>query len=329
MASSSRVRLTQIAPEAYRHPHDQQATRTLRAVPGFEKAIAYLSRHSFERFLYHEYCASAVKVGPRQCPRIHVLLEEACDTLDMPLPSLFLAQTPIANAFAFGRETPTLVLQTGLVELLSEDELRAVIAHELGHVHCGHSIYRLMWLLLVLASRFGGGQLGVGDLFSMPLQLALLEWMRKAEFSADRAAILGVQDAEVVFSALFKLTGGSPRVFEQMDRDEYLKQAELYAPPVESRLDRFYKMMLETEKTHPIPVLRAREALEWGKGEAYQRIVAGQYLRRDTLGKGAASVVSCPSCGEETEAGFSFCTRCGRDLPAPGALPPAEEESDV
>ena len=149
MPVSERVRLSQIAPEAYRHPSDQQATQALRAVPGFEKAVAYLSRHSFERFLFHEYCASAVRVTERQCSDIHRLLLEASDTLDMTPPALFLAQTPIANAFAFGREAPAMVLQTGLVELLNEDELRAVIAHELGHVHCGHSIYRLMWLLTI------------------------------------------------------------------------------------------------------------------------------------------------------------------------------------
>jgi hypothetical protein len=74
----------------------------------------------------------------------------------------------------------------------------------------------------------------------------------KPSFSADRAAIIVVQDPEVVFSALFKLTGGSPKIFEQMDREEYLKQAEDYERPDWSRLDKFYKVMLESDKTHPI-----------------------------------------------------------------------------
>ena len=331
--TASRVRLTSIAPEAYRHPSDLQATRALRAVPGFEKAVGVLSRHSLERFLFHEYCASSVRVTPRQCAPIHALLVESCEILDMPEPALFLSQTPIANAFAFGRETPTLVLQTGLVELLTPDELRAVIAHELGHIQCGHSVYRLMWLAILLASRFGGAALGLGDALSMGMQVALLEWMRKAEFSADRAALLVAQDPEIVFSLLFKLTGGSPKVFEMMDRDEYLAQAESYDAPGDGKLDRFYKLLLESEKSHPIPVLRAREALRWGNGPDCAAILAGKYPRRNVVAPVAPKTESrpneagaCAHCGATLEMAFSFCTSCGRDRLAPVSEPKSGDE---
>ncbi len=343
--ASGRMRLLGIAPEAYRHPMDAQATRALRTVPGFELAASKVMQYGIEKFLYHEMCASAVKVTPKQCGSIHALLEEACAVLDMPLPALFLSQTPIANAFALGRETPTVVLHTGLVELLTEEELLGVIAHELGHIQCGHSVYRLMALLLLLASKAGGGALGVGDLFSMSFQAALLEWTRKAEFSADRAAILTVQDPEVIFSALFKLTGGSPKVFAQMDRDEYLKQAEEYDQPDGSRLDKFYKVMLESEKSHPIPVLRSREVLRYGETDEYKKIIAGDYLRREknapapgfaakffgpakpaTVAPAASApaTVTCPHCGSATDGAFSFCVSCGRDLPRGAVLAPSD-----
>lgn len=324
---AGRVRFPQIAPDTYRHPLDQQATAALRAVPGFELLASKLSQYSFEKIIYHEECASAVRVTPKQLPRIHALLHEACTILDLPEPSLFVSQTPIANAFALGRENPTMVLHTGLVELLTEDELLAVIAHEMGHIHCGHTVYRLMALVLQLLAKLGDIRLGLGDLFSLPLRAALLEWTRKAEFSADRAAILVVQDPEIVFSALFKLTGGSPKIFEQMDREEYLKQAEDYERPDWSRLDKFYKVMLESDKTHPIPVLRAKEVLRWGGTDEYKNIVAGDYIFRDKVGdrrRGPLSTVAmktlanekaiCPSCGKETDAAFTFCINCGAVL---------------
>jgi Zn-dependent protease with chaperone function len=324
MGTPQRVRLPELAPEAYRHPLDEQAARALRSVPGFEVAVRKFSRYSFEKFLYHEYCASAVKVSERQCGAIHTLLREACDVLDVPQPSLFIAQTPIANAFAFGKEEPAVVLWTGLVELLDEDELRSVIAHELGHIQCGHSIYRLMSLLLELLARFGGAAAGVGELFSLSLHVALLEWWRKAEFSADRAALLVAQDPEIVFSSLFKLTGGSPKIFEQMDRNEYLRQADEYERPDAGKLDRLYKTLLETEKTHPIPVLRAREALRWGASDEYSAILSGEYVRRapQALGGRKESALPlaprlCPACGGESDAGFTFCTHCGTTLTGP------------
>ena len=316
---ANRTRLEKLAPDAYRHPMDQQATQALRAVPGFELAATKFSRYSFERFLYNEYLASAVKVSPTQCGQVHVLLTEACEILDMPVPALFLSQTPIANAFALGREEPAIVLQTGLVELLDEDELMGVIAHELGHIHCGHTIYRLMGLFVALLARLGATRLGYGDLFSIPIQLALLEWSRKAEFSADRAAVLAVQDPDVIFSALFKLTGGSQKIFSQMNREEYLAQAEEYDRPDAGKLDKLYRLMIESERSHPIPVLRAREALRWGAGPEFSAILSGEYPRRGEpvprRGSkiGAPVLATCPHCAAETDTAFSFCTSCGAD----------------
>ncbi len=314
-----RLRLEKLAPDAYRHPMDQQASAALRAVPGFELAATKFSRYSFERFLYNEYLSSAVKVSEKQCGSVHKLLVEACSILDMPVPALFLAQTPIVNAFALGKEEPAMVLQTGLVELLDEDELLAVIGHELGHIHCGHTIYRLMGLFLALLARVGASRVGYGDIFSIPIQLALLEWQRKAEFSADRAAILTVQDPEVVFSALFKLTGGSPKIFAQMDRDAYLAQADEYDSPSAHKLDKLYRLLIESERSHPIPVIRAREVLRWGAGEEYAKIIAGDYPRRGepvpkrSSKTSAPLLVTCPHCAESTDAAFSFCTSCGKD----------------
>jgi Zn-dependent protease with chaperone function len=318
-AAGERRRFPGIAPEAYRHPLDQQATAALRAVPGIEFTISKLSRFSVEHILYVEFCATGVRVSPKQCSRIYTLLQEACATLDVPEPALFLSQTPIANAFALGRERPTMVLHTGIVELLTEEELLGVIAHELGHIHCGHSIYRLILLLIELASRVGGSYLGIGDVISVPVRVALLEWARKAEFSADRAGILVTQNPEVVFSTLFKLTGGSPKIFEQMDREEYLKQADEYDRPDTTKLDRFYKAAIETGMTHPIPVLRAREALRYGASEEYQAILSGRYARYEKNGRMIASAfpaapMTCPHCGQEADTSFSFCTHCGGDL---------------
>jgi Zn-dependent protease with chaperone function len=314
-----RKKLLKIAPEAYRHPLDQQATSALRAVPGFEFAVSKLSRFGIEQMLYVHFCANAVRVTPKQCSSIYALLAEACAILDMPQPALFLSQNPVVNAFAMGRERPLMVLHTALVELLTEEELLGVIAHELGHIHCGHSVYRLMLLLLIMAGRAGGSRLGVGgDIFTLPIQIALLEWARKAEFSADRAAVLVTQNPEAVFSILFKITGGSPKIFEQMDREEYLKQAGEVDPENASQLDKLYLLMVEGGMEHPIPVFRAREVLRYGESDEYKAIMAGRYTRYDKGGTLASpfknNPVSCSQCGKEADTSFTFCIHCGNDL---------------
>jgi Zn-dependent protease with chaperone function len=320
---TSRKILTRIAPEAYRHPMDQQATASLRSVPGFEFAVSKLSKFGVEQMFYVQFLATAVKVTPKQCGKIHNLLREACAILDAPVPNLFLAQNPVVNAFALGRERPSIVLHTALVEHLDDEELLGVIAHELGHIHCGHTVYRMMWLLLIMASRAGGIRLGVGDVFSLPLQIALYEWARKAEYSADRAAILTTQNPEAVFSTLFKITGGSPKIFEQMDRDEYLKQAEEYDRQDISQLDKIYRSLVEGSMQHPVTVLRSREALRYGESDEYKAILEGRYVRYDTDGRLASAYkavpVACPNCGKAADPSFSFCIHCGSDLtPAAG-----------
>lgn len=303
-----------ISAEAYRHPHDRAATAALRAVPGFELAASKFSRYSVERFLYVMACAETVRVTPRQCGRLHAMLRDSCATLDVsPEPAFFLSQTPIPNAYALGREMPSIVLHTGLVELLTDEEIHAVIAHEVGHVHCGHTVYRLMLLIVSeLAKRYGGRVPGIGAWVSISLEIALLEWSRMAEFSADRAAILCVHDPEIIFSAMFKLTGGSPRVFEMMDREEYLKQAEEYDNPKAPPLDKLYKTLLAAPLTHPIPVLRAREALRYGESVEYRSILSGEYRRRQSIDAHAETFV-CARCGERVDAAFSFCASCGAD----------------
>jgi Zn-dependent protease with chaperone function len=315
---TDRIRLHGISPEAYRHPLDQQATDALRTIPGFELLITKLSRMSLERILYYEYLASAVRVTPTQCGKIHNLLRDACDVLDMPEPTLFISQTPMTNAFALGREFPSIVLWTGIIELLDENELRAVIAHELAHIQCGHSIYRIMAMIVLELAKAGTSRLlpqGMPDLISMRLQVAMMEWVRMAEFSCDRAAILVAQDPEVVFSLLFKLSGGSPKIFEMMDRDAYLAQAEEYERKDTPRIDHWYRWLVETEKSHPLPVLRAREALDWGNSDAYKTIIGGEYTRRGSALN--TPPTACPHCGKDTNTSFTFCFHCGCDRNEP------------
>ncbi|NED86395.1 M48 family metalloprotease, partial [Streptomyces sp. SID11233] len=64
------------------------------------------------------------------------------------VPPLFVTQDPRPQAMCVGMDEPVIVLTTGLVELLDEEELRAVIGHEVGHALSGHSVYRTILLFL-------------------------------------------------------------------------------------------------------------------------------------------------------------------------------------
>src|SRR5918912_131006 len=185
--------LTQISSLAYEHPADRAALNTLRALPGFDEVVRKIAGFLGERGVRQLFLANAVRVGPQQRPQLDALYTEVLEALDWPTRhELYVSQTPIANAMAVGFDRPFIVLNSGMVALLEREERRAVIAHELGHIMSGHATYTTLALILItIGLRNLPFLAGVALL---PFELALLEWYRKAEFSADRAALLGTQD---------------------------------------------------------------------------------------------------------------------------------------
>ena len=78
----------------------------------------------------------AQPLNPQEAPQLYAMVQRLCDRAGMPMPRLFVVPTSAANAFATGRDPQhaAVAVTQGIVELLPEEELEAVIAHELSHV---------------------------------------------------------------------------------------------------------------------------------------------------------------------------------------------------
>jgi len=127
--------------DQYIHPDDRRALAALRAIPGIDTALKKLLAITGESAIRVIFTASAVKVTPTQCPDLYAKLQIACTTLGVDMPELFVQQNPIVNAFTGGVERPVIVLYSQLIERLSDDEVLAVVAHEVGHIHSEHVLY--------------------------------------------------------------------------------------------------------------------------------------------------------------------------------------------
>jgi len=279
-----------------------------------------------ERVAYIQNVAQTVRVSKRQCPQLYVLFQEACSILDVPEPELYVAQSPIANAMTSGHTHPYIIVTTGLLDLMNEDEQLAVVAHELGHIKSGHVLYRTMAMgISLLLSVVGDMTLGIGRLVGRSLEGALLEWSRKSEFTADRAALLAVQDPQVMLTLMMKFAGGTLFQRHQMNAEEFLKQADLYEEVDTNMLDRIYKMMLVASVSHPLTIVRAREIMNWSDSQVYTDALEGRYPRmRESAGNytGARSngstpksssnptLIRCPHCGHD-QTNRRFCSLCG------------------
>jgi Zn-dependent protease with chaperone function len=115
--------------------------------------------------------------------------------------------------------------------------------------------------------------LGLGALLGQGLVIALYEWYRCAELTADRAALLCVQDIEPARDTFMKLAGGTTRLAAEMDRDEFLRQVAAYEEVDRSTLDRAYKLLLTLYRTHPFALQRAKTLDTWFS-EGYEELMA-------------------------------------------------------
>jgi Zn-dependent protease with chaperone function len=249
---------------AFMHPWDVKATAALHRVPGFDRLIAKVMEWGLERVMFLENIADNVRVTDRMFPRLHRYLQWSCKVLAVPEPEFYVSMDPVPNAYTYGHTRPFVVMTSGLIELLGEEEQFFAVAHEVGHIKCEHPLYTTVAMnIAALVEIFGKATLGLGSLLGAGVELALYDWRRKAELSADRAALLCVQDKDVAIRSFMKLAGGSPKLFHEMDQDEFMRQIRAYEDADESTLNKVYKVLVTAFRTHPFPILRAKHLDEW------------------------------------------------------------------
>lgn len=304
--TKARRRFPRITSSAFEHPADRAALEAVKKIPLLDKAFTKFFELGLERIMRIQLLGGAVHVTPKQCAKIYKLFKEAVDILDMAEPDIFLMSQPYVNAYTFGADRPFLVVHSSLVDLLDEQELMAVIGHELGHIKAGHALYRsIAWFLAHVAMRI----FGLGGIASYGLAIALYDWARKSELTADRAELLVVQDLETCLRLHMKLAGGSKTVYDQINHEEFLRQADAYEDLDYSTLNKVYKLMQEVFMSHPVPVYRAKEVKSWSESKQFKEIMAGRYPTSDK----EIGLRSCPHCGSKISSSFFFCPDCGKN----------------
>ncbi|MEO8623306.1 MAG: M48 family metallopeptidase [bacterium] len=275
--------LPQISSTAWEHPADRAALNTLRAIPGFDEIVRQVATFLTERRVRQIFLANAVQVNPVQRPKLDALLTDVLTTMDwQKRPELYVTQSQEVNAYAIGFEDPFIVMTSGALELLeSDDERRFLLAHELGHIMSDHMIYRTISMVILAVGSLALIPVGLALL---PFQLALLEWHRKSEFSADRAALLALQDKVVAQTTFMRLAGG--RDFgDTTSVEAFMTQAAAYETTTDT-WDKILKVFNTAFREHPFNTVRAAELERWRTSGEYNAIIAGAYTRRGEKGQG-------------------------------------------
>ena len=325
----ARRRLTGLRPQTYEHPLDAQALNALHKYSSLETVVRKCNEWGFERLLRVQLTGSHLRVTPDSVPDVHEKLVAACSTLDLPkVPDLYIAGGEL-NAFTAGVERPLIVLTSGLVDRLTDDELLFVIAHEVGHIKSGHVLYyQIAEFLPVIGGIVGTATLGLGELFSAGLQAALLNWKRMSEFTADRAGLLGCQDANVALTAMIKIAGLPQKYDGAINPEDFIAQAREFKAFDTEKLNWLVKALSTMGQTHPWTVMRASQFLAWVDAGEYETVLNAKHDLPAGVGgsPGQAAASFCTQCGRGLVAEAKFCPGCGAAVSGtqtPGNLQPS------
>lgn len=271
-----------IEPSAFVSENDRRALEALKKVPLLPKLIQKFYEVGADRWLYCWNMGMSVRCGPKQFPTLYNVLRESCSILDIPEPELYVSSNPFPNAFAGGVERPYIVLRSSIVDTLDDQGLYHLIGHELGHIKAGHILYRsVAAVLLPLLDMIGRRTFGLGDVATIGLVLAMAEWSRQAEVTADRAGLLVAQDFELSVRANLAMCAGPNRLSHEMSSEAFLEQCRSYQDmgPWESLGKLLVFLLYTSTATHPLPVHRTQELERWVASGSFQRIMDGHYPR--------------------------------------------------
>ncbi|MDD2961577.1 MAG: M48 family metallopeptidase [Muribaculaceae bacterium] len=284
------------------HPEDEAALRNMEAIPGFSVAVKAFLKMGFEKMYHGINMASTIRLSPTQLPKIYNRLPRICNQLGIKEPEFYLQMDPSPNAYTYGDSQIFIVVTSGLLEYLDDEEVDSVIAHECGHIACHHVLYHTMATMLL------NGSMGLlGDILA-PIKYALLYWQRKSELSCDRAAAL-ITNVDAVLRTQVRLAGGPKCVTDDINIEEWATQAERYEDIRDGGLwNKTLQVLATMNNSHPFAAVRVREILLWSRSEQYRRII------NNLNTKGESSKDRCPNCGNDIDSEWQFCRHCGTKL---------------
>lgn len=217
----------------YAFQQDLQLRATLGSI-SILRTLAEAFTSSAASIRRHQALVEMAQATPRQFPKLFEIVRECSQRLDLPVPTLFVDSSPTVNAYTIATDdrAPFIVVSSGCVNHMDEDELRFVLGHECGHIHNQHGVYNYMAILagnvaLSQAMSLFSVMAGFVRLAQQGMRLGLSAWSRAGEITCDRAGAICVRDIRSPAKALAKLVAPVDiERFGPINPDEVVSQSQ-------------------------------------------------------------------------------------------------------
>ncbi|MEJ2637670.1 MAG: M48 family metallopeptidase [Calditrichia bacterium] len=204
------------------------------------------------------YEGRGFRLTPKLAPKLHHLCHEVKDALQFRDPvEFFVTNDPALNALSILRRTDRqshlIIFNSGLIERLSDKELKFVIGHELAHI-----IFKTAELKLLISNLYPNS-----DQMPVPIKNLIRLWEKFAEISADRLGFIAAPDLENCVFTFFKLSSGLN--FEKVDfsPNDYLNE-------VDNILEKHVDSAIPFHETHPTNPLRVKAIHYFSESDLYR-----------------------------------------------------------
>lgn len=251
--------------EAYQHPLDKAAFMSLTRIPVINKVVDFVTG-SIEKFAVVNRTGSCLKVSEKNIPELYNEFRNVGSTIGMDsIPEFYIQFGYDLYSSTDGDKHPVTVINSGIVDLLTPDERKFYLGHELGHIMSGHLQYLLICRYWGIVNQVVSG----ANLLSTPL----MYFSRMTEFTADRIGLLACQNIDMAISTMMKQAGIPRKYYKDIKVEALMEQIRDFKQMRDEMAHGIIEGAKIMRSNLPWIVNRAAFLLDWHDSGEYQKIL--------------------------------------------------------
>lgn len=263
----------------YQHELDSQARVALKSRPEFSAILDAFMREYDPQGHFAISKVTHVEITPQQLSEYYEMVPPICERLGIDMPTLLLANDPEIKAQTLNEASPMIIMNSGVLLNCSEDTIRAMFAHECGHIASHHVMYQTLGKLILDGT--AALLLGLNVQASIALKAAYLKWNRASELTADRAAAIALGSPSPVKNMCLELAGSWECFDSQVFTELFIEQAAEYQHVVQESIgtEIFEIILRSLEGVPTLNAYRAHEIKRWCEMDEFenmQRFLRGE-----------------------------------------------------